>query len=145
MNDKVYYSVVNLDNRITNADQCLTEDIKMFCDNLAHGIYFYKIVHSQISKPILDIVLNLYQLSKLASQSNAGNGIPSFIGAFAIIYGTGKLLKFFRPKFGKLVSEQAEKEGQLRFTHSRIITNCEEISFLRGNKVEHGILLDRYP
>lgn len=46
MKDEVYYKVVNLDSRLANADQCLTEDISNFSQNLAH-------LHSQLSKPVI--------------------------------------------------------------------------------------------
>jgi ATP-binding cassette, subfamily D (ALD), member 2 len=71
MKNQTYYGVSNLDSRLLNADQCLTEDIKMFSETLAH-------VHSQISKPILDIVLNLWELSRLGTNDGNGNGIPRF-------------------------------------------------------------------
>lgn len=46
MNSETYYRVTNLDSRLQNPDQCLTEDIANFCKTLAH-------VHSQLSKPIV--------------------------------------------------------------------------------------------
>lgn len=53
-----YFRVINLDSRISNADQCLTEDIAKFCDYLAH-------LHSQLSKPLFDIVLMTWQLLRV--------------------------------------------------------------------------------
>jgi ATP-binding cassette, subfamily D (ALD), member 2 len=90
MKNQTYYGVSNLDSRLLNADQCLTEDIKMFSETLAH-------VHSQISKPILDIILNLWELSRLGTNDGNGNGIPSFIGATLVIQLTSNILRWFRP------------------------------------------------
>lgn len=49
-----------------------------------------------------------------------------------------------KPPFGKLAAQQAHYEGDLRFVHSRLLTNAEEISFYRGHKIEENILNNRY-
>jgi ABC-type uncharacterized transport system fused permease/ATPase subunit len=36
MSGNTFYSVANLDGRLGNADQCLTEDISKFCQHLSH-------------------------------------------------------------------------------------------------------------
>lgn len=36
MKDEAYYRVGNLDSRLANADQCLTEDVARFSEKLAH-------------------------------------------------------------------------------------------------------------
>ncbi|PIO64090.1 ABC transporter transmembrane region 2 [Teladorsagia circumcincta] len=86
--DKTYYAVSNLDSRLQNADQCLTEDITMFSQSVAH-------LYSHLTKPILDIVLIT---------------------------------------FGHMVAEEAKRKGFLRYLHSRVITNSEEIAFYGGHE-----------
>ena len=51
---------------------------------------------------------------------------------FFIISG-GILINARRPLTALTVKE-TQLEGQLRFVHSRIIANCEEIAFYQGNK-----------
>lgn len=34
------------------------------------------------------------------------------------------------------IVKETQLEGQLRFVHSRLIANCEEVAFLKGNKKE---------
>lgn len=46
----------NLDNRISNADQLLTNDIDKFCESVTD---FY----SNASKPVLDIIIYMYRLT----------------------------------------------------------------------------------
>lgn len=160
MKDETYYRVMNLDSRISNADQCLTEDVKLFCQNLAHSkqtspfkifllflpshVFFFLQVHSQLSKPILDVALNTYQLAALARHRGHGSGLPSGIVAVGAVWVSGKILKFFQPPFGKLVAEQASLEGNLRFVFSRLIQNSEEVAFYRGHTIEESILSQSY-
>lgn len=51
-----FYKMSNLDNRISNADQLLTNDIDKFCESVTD---FY----SNASKPVLDIIIYMYRLT----------------------------------------------------------------------------------
>lgn len=60
--------------------------------------------------------------------------LPYWLG-FVTVVVSAFLLKTFAPPFGKMVAEEAKRHGFLRFIHSRVITNSEEIAFYRGSKV----------
>jgi len=137
MKNETYYRVGNLDSRLTNPDQCLTEDVSKFCEKLAH-------LHSQLSKPILDVVLMSWQLFKMANQKGKGSGVLSGALAWVAVWFTAKILKLMQPPFGKLAAQQAQHEGDLRFVQSRLITNSEEIAFYRGHKIERATLYASY-
>nr|KAF6442989.1 ATP binding cassette subfamily D member 3 [Molossus molossus] len=51
-----YYKMGNLDNRIANPDQLLTQDVEKFCNSVVD-------LYSNLSKPFLDIVLYIYKLT----------------------------------------------------------------------------------
>jgi len=119
--------VSNLDSRLTNVDQCLTEDITMFTSTLAH-------LYSHLTKPILDIFVISLTFHRAASAVGTSSRLPTVL-ALCVVYVTARILRAISPRFGKLVAEEADKKGYLRYIHSRVITNAEEIAFYGGHKV----------
>ncbi|VDO73248.1 unnamed protein product [Haemonchus placei] len=136
--DKTYYAVSNLDSRLQNADQCLTEDITMFSQSVAH-------LYSHLTKPILDIGLISFTLiSYAASRGSAENVVVPAILAISTVGLTASLLKSISPRFGHMVAEEAKRKGFLRYLHSRVITNSEEIAFYGGHEAEYKQLNSAY-
>lgn len=129
---ETYYRVGNLDGRIANADECLTEDIRMFCGSVAH-------LYSHLTKPCLDVFVICWTLNGMARKRGTTWKIPVSIAA-VVVYATAFILRKLSPKFGRIVSEESQKRGQLRFLHARIITHAEEIAFYGGHKVELHLL-----
>ncbi|MES1908597.1 MAG: hypothetical protein MHM6MM_001503 [Cercozoa sp. M6MM] len=138
----VYYAVSNLDSRLQNPDQCLTSDVETFCTRLA-GIY------SALSKPLLDLVLMSAQLARLNTHPNVSTGVDTrpfwqrnvgiTVGSSTMVI-TSVLLRLITPPFGRIVAEQAARDGELRGTHARVIAHAEEIAFYGGGQIEHGVL-----
>jgi ATP-binding cassette subfamily D (ALD) protein 2 len=60
--------------------------------------------------------------------------------AMMIVTATARILKKVSPRFDTMVSHEAQLKGRLRYLHSRVITNSEEIAFYKGHQVEHGLL-----
>ncbi|ORX48562.1 hypothetical protein DM01DRAFT_1368173 [Hesseltinella vesiculosa] len=121
-----FYQISNLDNRLQNADQLLTQDIAKFSDNLSH-------LYSDIAKPIVDIFLFAYKLGEAI-----GNEAPFFmIGYFFL---SGVLLRSFSPPFARYTAIEQRLEGDFRFTHSRIIAHSEEVAFYGGGQREKEVV-----
>lgn len=82
-----FYKVANLDNRVQNADQLLTQDIEKFSETLTH-------LYSDIAKPVVDMCLFAYVLGK----SISAEAPLLLIGYFL---GSGLFLRAISPPFGK--------------------------------------------
>ena len=117
----------NLDSRLLNPDQRLTEDVKNFCDAVAH-------IYSHISKPIFDLTILYRAQVQMDLARGEATSLPFWVG-FGTILVSAFLLRVLAPPFGRLVAEEAKRHGFLRFVHSRIITNSEEIAFYEGSQV----------
>ncbi|XP_022217371.1 ATP-binding cassette sub-family D member isoform X2 [Drosophila obscura] len=131
-----YYRVSNLDGRIENADHRLTEDISVFASSVAH-------LYSSLTKPCFDLMLIGLALMR-SSRKMKANILTGPALSVSVIALTAHILRIVSPKFGQLVSEEANRYGYLRHIHSRIITNAEEIAFYGGHKVEMQQLRQAY-
>jgi len=121
-----YYKISNLDNRIANADQLLTQDVERFCQSVSD-------LYSNISKPILDICIYAVKLTGAIG----GTG-PSYMLAYLAF--SGVLLTGLRKPISRYTVAEQQLEGEFRFVNSRLITNSEEVAFYVGNKREQQVI-----
>jgi len=121
-----FYKVSNLDNRLVNADQLLTQDIDKFSENLSH-------LYSDIAKPIVDIILFAVKLGQAI-----GTSAPFVMVGYFVT--SGFVLRAISPPFGKYTAQEQKLEGDFRFNHSRIITHAEEIAFYGGHNRERTMV-----
>lgn len=131
-----YYRVTVLDGRLENCSQRLTDDIETVANMVSH-------LYSQITKPLFDILLMVIALANLTKSRNA-NIVTGPVIVTTVVGLSAFILKLGSPKFGSFVAQEAEKKGYLRFIHSRLVTNSEEIAFYGGHKVELSHLRGAY-
>uniref|UniRef100_A0A8C1HNS2 ATP-binding cassette, sub-family D (ALD), member 3b n=1 Tax=Cyprinus carpio carpio TaxID=630221 RepID=A0A8C1HNS2_CYPCA len=104
-----YYKIGNLDNRIANPDQLITQDVEKFCNSVVD-------LYSNVSKPLLDILIYICKLN-----TAIGSLGPASLLSYLVF--SGLLLTRY--------------EGQYRYVNSRLIINIhEEIVFYNGNRRE---------
>ncbi|CAF4060684.1 unnamed protein product, partial [Rotaria sordida] len=127
---QTYFRVSNLDGRLLTPDQNLTDDIETFTSLLTH-------LFSQLTKPFLDIAVISWTFVILIQQKKHARGLKEVpILTSLVVFMTFWILRKLSPQFGRLVSEETRRRGLLRFAHTRIIANAEEIAFFDGHEVE---------
>ncbi|KAM9439502.1 ATP-binding cassette sub-family D member 3-like isoform 2-T2 [Clarias gariepinus] len=117
-----YYKIGNVDNRIVNADQLLTQDVERFCNSVVD-------LYSNVSKPLLDIVIYLLKLTTAVGVEG-----PATLLSYLVF--SGLLLTWLRRPIGKMTVKEQKYEGEFRYANSRLITNSEEIAFYNGGQRE---------
>ncbi|CAG2107768.1 unnamed protein product, partial [Medioppia subpectinata] len=128
-NGLTYYRLNVLDNECQNIDQLLTNDVEKFCNTIVD-------VYSNVSKPVLDIVILIHRLSSVYT----GISTPGAMVAYLLV--AGPILVNARRPMAKLTVQETLLEGQLRYVHNKIISNCEEIAFYQGHNRERQTLVD---
>ena len=99
----------NLDGRIANVDQLLTQDVEKFSDTITE-------LYSNISKPILDIAIYATKLTKVL-----GAHTPLAMIGYMLI--SGGFLTRLRKPVSKMTVDEQKLEGEYRFVNSRLITH----------------------
>jgi ATP-binding cassette subfamily D (ALD) protein 3 len=133
--------------------------VDKFCDTVTD-------LYSNISKPLLDIVIYVYRLTtqvggKVSDRydesrnavienknivmnmdyflSNLFVQTPSVLIAYLMI--AGWFLTYLRRPTGRMTVTEQKLEGEFRYINSRLITNSEEVAFYQGNQREKITLL----
>ncbi|KAI8915683.1 ABC transporter transmembrane region 2-domain-containing protein [Gorgonomyces haynaldii] len=130
LSNMTFYKVANLDDRIKNADQLITQDVSRFCEKVAE-------LYSNLTKPVLDTLLFNYQLVN----NVGGEGVFSIN---MLVQVSAFVLRLLTPPFGRMVANEAKLEGEFRFIHSRLIENAEEVALYTGQNVEKSNLDKAY-
>ncbi|KAI2012707.1 ATP-binding cassette long-chain fatty acid transporter pxa2 [Ophidiomyces ophidiicola] len=126
LNKMTFYTISALDDRIKNPDQLITVDIARFSNSLAE-------LYSNLAKPILDMAIYNYSLSK----SVGGEGL--FLMSL-LVQLSANVMRALTPPFGKYVADEAKLEGEFRFQHTRLIDYSEEIALYHGHESEKDTL-----
>lgn len=126
LNDMTFYTLTALDDRIKNADQLITVDVKKFADGLSR-------LYGNLAKPILDLVIYSWSLSRHV-------GGESLFAMALLVQLSNMVMQALTPPFGRYVAEEARLEGEFRFQHSRLIDYSEEVALYGGHEAEKDTL-----
>ncbi|CAM4594005.1 unnamed protein product [Leuciscus chuanchicus] len=125
-----YYQIGNLDNRIANPDQLITQDVEKFCNSVVD-------LYSNVSKPLLDILIYICKLN-----TAIGSLGPACLLSYLLF--SGLILTRLRRPIGKMTITEQKYEGEYRYVNSRLITNSEEIAFYNGNRREKQTIIGSF-
>ncbi|KAI6221677.1 ATP-binding cassette sub-family D member 3 [Aphelenchoides besseyi] len=130
LNGFTFYKMSNLDNRIANADQLLTQDVDRFCEGIVE-------LYSNLSKPLVDVALYVSRIGGALGFSAPGK-------LFGYLLCSGFFLTYLRRPIGRLTVVEQQLEGEYRFVNSRLIMNSEEIAFYQGNEREKVSVMNAF-
>lgn len=102
-----YYKICNLDSRISNPDQRLTNDAEKWAQSLA-GLYV------NLSKPVLDMFLFSRKLADLVGWEG-----PALTFAWYLF--SGIIIKIISPPFGRLTAMEQKLEGEYRSLQTSLL------------------------
>ena len=129
LSSSVFYNVIHRKG-MGDADQRLTRDIERLCDDTA------ALVPSMV-KPIVDVLwfsLRCYQLTGLKG--------TAVVYAYTLLgYST---LRALTPNLSKFSSEEFEKEGAFRHSHTRLGACSESVAFFGGGVREGSLIGNRF-
>ena len=118
----IYYQITNLDNRIANPDQRLTEDLSKWSEALAS-------LYTNFTKPLLDLVLFSRKLSETM-------GIEGPLLTMGFYFCATVILRFISPPMGNLTANEQNLEGEFRSAHANLLSHSEEVAFYNGGEWE---------
>ncbi|XP_021957228.1 ATP-binding cassette sub-family D member 3 [Folsomia candida] len=119
-----------LNQKMRNTDALITTDVERFASTSAT-------LYSQLSKPMLDILIYVYGISR-----SIGASVPAtMLGYLAV---AAFVIAILRRPMARLTASEQALEGEYRFANSRIITNSEEISFYKGGPRELEWMLNSF-
>lgn len=125
-----YYKICNLDSRIQNPDQRLTQDAEKWAQSLSS-------LYLNVTKPVLDIVMFSKKLAELVGWLG-----PAIVVVWYFI--SGCIIRIVSPAFGKLTALEQKIEGEYRAKHSDLLNHSEEVAFYNGSDWEKARITDKF-
>lgn len=124
--DMIFYKANKVGKKIENCDHQITSDVERFSEVFAE-------VFSQSLKPIVDFLVYSVELSRV-------QGLATPLTLYSWFALASCISAVTLPPFGELAATEQKLEGNFRGKHSELITNCEQIAFLGGERPEKDVL-----
>lgn len=128
--DMIFYKAnkvaTAVEDKLENCDNRIASDVDKFADLFAE-------VLSQSLKPVVDFLVYSVELS-------AVQGLTTPLTLYAWFAFASCVSTLTLPPFGEFAALEQKLEGQFRGVHNDLITNCEQIAFLGGEKPELKVL-----
>eukprot|EP01012_Entosiphon_sulcatum_P066473 TRINITY_DN95737_c0_g1_i1.p1 TRINITY_DN95737_c0_g1~~TRINITY_DN95737_c0_g1_i1.p1 ORF type:complete len:698 (+),score=116.21 TRINITY_DN95737_c0_g1_i1:47-2140(+) len=125
-----FYKAASLggENQLDTPDQRVTADIDTFTSEIGE-------LYCEILKPLVDVVVFTRKL-----RQQLGVRSPVYLTLYFIL--TAVIQRRVMPGLGRRVAKLSQLEGMYRVSHTRLVTNSEEIAFYDGSAKERTIIED---
>jgi len=124
-NGNVFYSAKNVDKRIEDPQNRITNELKELSSSFAE-------ICSQLFNPAFDFIWFSLRLYYTVGIKGLGK-LYLYLGALFL---AGRAL---RPKDHKFIAQEKEVESSFSFIHSRLRNHAESVAFSGGGSREHAI------
>ncbi len=122
----MYYKMKNLDKRIQNPDQRITQDVEILGQRVS-SLFLDALL------PLSDVVINSIRMTQVM-------GVFGPISIALYVMTAFGMLSLVTPNFTKMSQEIQNREGKFRYIHARTQINGESIAFYQGDKKEKQIV-----
>jgi ABC-type uncharacterized transport system fused permease/ATPase subunit len=123
--ENAFYNCRNLDRRITDPDQRITNEVRELADHFS-DIWGHAIT------PFFDIFWFSWRLFRLLGARDMGV-LMGYVGGCTVAMGS------LMPNYQRLYSKEKSLESKFRFVHTRVRTHAESIAFFGGDEREKQI------
>lgn len=130
LNKIIFYQMSNIDQRIKNPDQRLTDDITRWSESLSQ-------LYSNVSKPVLDIIMFSKKLANVVGWEGPGLIVAWYVVSIFV-------MRIITPAFGRMTAKSQNNEGDYRKHHFDILSHSEEIAFYNGGAWENKRVTDSF-
>lgn len=122
----MYYKMGNLDRRITNPDQRITQDVEVLCQKISN-------LFVDFLSPLTDVIINSIRMTQII-------GIGGPISITLYVFVAFGVLSLVTPNFTRMSQEIQNREGKFRYIHARTVINAESIAFYQGDERERQVV-----
>eukprot|EP00039_Didymoeca_costata_P000030 m.43872 g.43872 ORF g.43872 m.43872 type:complete len:1317 (-) comp10017_c0_seq2:599-4549(-) len=120
-----FYKLRNIDKRVTDPDQRLTQEIQEAATEFAN-------IWGTSITPMVDVLWFSYRLYRVIT-------VRGMRDLYLYIALSAFVIKYFMPNHEEIDKKEKKLESRFRFIHNRLRNHSESVAFFGGDETEHAI------